>query len=254
MRVPFASLAATGVAAATAIALVSTGAVDAPGCAEAQAQTTQSVEGRLDCRSACLATAAIPAASARRRGAGLRLAFRRRDAGRVRVDILRAASGRRVTPMQRVVSFGARRRGLTWSGRVRGRAAPDGIYVARFRAEGETRRVALRRSRGRFARQRDYIRSKSCDSLSAFGLSSPAFGGRSRRPLRIAYRLSQPARVSVAVRRGRRIVKRFRARRRAPGRAFKLRLPAGRPGTYRVTLVAKGTTSTVRATLGARGL
>ena len=44
-----------------------------------------------------------------------------------------------------------------------------------------------------------FYRRRSCDLLTQYKLGSPAFGGRSRKPLRIAFRLSRTANVSVRV-------------------------------------------------------
>jgi hypothetical protein len=112
----------------------------------------------------------------------------------------------------------------------------------------------LARRGGRIRRRASYVRARSCDGLSAFRLSAPAFGGTTRRGLRIAYRLARPARVSVVVSRGRKVVRRFATRRRAPGRTFRLSLRPGRRGAYRISLVARGARGTVRARLGAQGL
>ena len=247
MRASVPSFLVAGVAVAAGVAALNAGGVDAPGCAEAQAQTGRAVEGRLDCRTACLATARIPAASVRRRGSGLRFSFRRNGVRRVRVDLLRFARGRTLQKPRRVRSFGARRRAFT----AKRLSLPGGTYVARFRAGRQRRLVVLRKRRGRLARRPTYARPKGCDFLSALRLSAPAF---TKRGVRIRYRLAQPARVSIVVRRGRRVVKRFRTRRRAPGRTHRLRLRGARRGIYRVSIVARGATRTVRATVAAERL
>lgn len=231
-----------GVAAAAGLVALNAGGIEPPGCAEAQAQSSGAVEGRLDCRRACVATTRIPRATVSRWARGLRVNLSRR----ARVDLLRFATARRAMKPRRVKSFGTRRR--SFNARL---APPTGTYVVRFRSGRERRLVVLRRSRGRFRARPTYVRSKSCDFLSAFRLKAPAFSSKGTR---IGYRLAQPARVSVVVRRGRRIVKRYRTRRRAPGRTFRLRFKARRRGVYRVTIAARGATRTVRATVGAERL
>lgn len=231
-----------GVAAAAGLVALNAGGIEPPGCGEAQAQSGGAVEGRLDCRSACLATTKIPRATVSRRARGLRVNLSRR----ARVDLLRFATARRVIKPRRVKSFGARRR--SFNARL---APPAGTYVVRFRSGRERRLVVVRRSGGRFRARPTYVRAKSCDFLSAFRLTAPAFSSKG---VRIGYRLAQPARVSVVVRRGRRIVKRYRTRRRAPGRTFRMRFKARRRGVYRVTIRARGATRTVRATVGAERL
>ena len=225
------------------------------GCGEALAAPGDpGVERRLDCRTACRARAGFRSVAALPSGRGLRLSFRRGSARPVRVDVYRVTRGRRVIRNRLVVSFRKRRRPFVWSGRARGRPVAPGYFEARFRAGREVRRVAVLRRGGRFTRLPAFQRGGLCDGVSAFRLGGPAFGGKGRQPLGIVYRLAQPARVSVLVQRGRRTIKRFRARRRAPGKTYRLRLRTRAKGMVRVTLVARLDGRTVRSRLVARGL
>jgi hypothetical protein len=90
--------------------------------------------------------------------------------------------------------------------------------------------------------------------LRSFKLERPVFGGRADRPLRFSYRLSVPARVSVKVLGGSKVVKRFRARNRAAARTYRLEVPARARGNYRVKLTAVSGSRRARATLTARRL
>ncbi len=186
---------------------------------------------------------------------GLRLSLTRRRSLGVRVDVFRISSGGRVIKERRVGSFTNRSRSFTW----RTRLAP-GVYFARFRMfEGgrpyDTMRVVFERSRsGAIRRRPDHYRRDACLLLRAFKLERPAFGGTSRTPLRIAYRLTAGADVTITVTRGRRTIKRFVSRDRAAGRTYRLTLPARRlpRGTYRVRLHAAGGGDQISSTLVAR--
>jgi hypothetical protein len=132
-----------------------------------------------------------------------------------------------------------------WSGRGRRAATGDGTYVvrARIRTPGgriDERRVALRRSGGRFKAARSFDRRASCGLLSSFKLERPVFGGRSNRALSIAFRLSSPARVRVEVLRNGRVVRRFAESGRRAGITHRLRLASERlrRGNYVVRLTA----------------
>jgi hypothetical protein len=126
----------------------------------------------------------------------------------------------------------------------------------RFTLGDDTRRVALRRSGGRFTRLADYHRRASCDLLPSFKLSRPVFGGTGARPLGISYRVARRAQVFVNVMRGSRIVQSFPARTVAGGRTARLTLRARglRRGDYRVRLVARDAASTLTSTLVSRRL
>jgi hypothetical protein len=225
------------------------------GCADALAAPGgQDVERRLDCRAACRASARVRSVAARPSGRGLRLSFRRGSRRLVRVDVYRVTRGRRVIRNRRVVSFRRRGRPFSWSGRARGRRVGPGYFEARFRSGRDVSRVAVRRRGGRFVRLPAFERRRSCDGISVFRLGGPAFGGKGRQPLGIVYRLSQPGRVGVVVKRGRRTLKRFRSRRRSPGKTYRLRVRTRVRGPVRVTLVARLGGRAVRSRLVARGL
>jgi hypothetical protein len=137
----------------------------------------------------------------------------------------------------------------------------DGYLFARFSMRGlsglpDTRRIALRRVRGRFFLRPAFQRRDSCGLVRAYRLSGPAFGGTGGRPLGIAYRLARRARVSLAVSQGKRLVKRYRARTRKGGRVYRLRIRSARlgRGDYRVRLVARAGRQRVRSTLVSRRL
>ncbi len=205
-----------------------------------------------------VAQSGLPASAARPVGRGVR--FSLGGHGGVDVDVLKVARGSRVLRARRVVRrFSGRRASFTWNGR--GAGVTDGWYVARIRLRGSgggaaVRRFALERRRGRFRRRPSFARGPSCDPIRRFSLSRPVFGGRRGAPLGIAVRVSQRARVSLTARRGRRVVRRFRARTVPAGRTRRLRLPAaGLPrGRYTIRVAARRGGGVVRAALGARRL
>ena len=221
--------------------------------------------GGARCPVACQAVNGFRSVAARPRGRRVALRFRRLTSRRARVDVFLQTRGRRVLRAPRRVARFTRLRGFRWNGRQnlrgRGRRVVGGYYFARFRTAGpiggvDTRRIAFRRVRGRFVRRPPFQRRESCGFLRSFRLSGPAFGGRTRRPLGIAYRTGRRARVSVVVRRGRKVIRRYRARSRRAGRVHRLRLPSRRlrPGTYRVTVRAKAGRTRARATLSSSRL
>jgi hypothetical protein len=149
----------------------------------------------------------------------------------VRVDLLRFGTPRRALARpRRVASFGARRRDFP----ARVRRLPSGWYAMRFRGAGrdglpEVRHSVLRRLRGAWHRVRMFERRRPCGALARYSLTSPVFGGRTRRPLRVRFTLTERARVSVL----------GRSRTFAPG-VHRLTFPARRfrPGTHRIALRA----------------
>lgn len=213
----------------------------------------------------CADTAGFTSVGVRPSGRGARFDFTRRTgAAAATVDVFQQSRGRRVTGEQRVARFTGRSGSFRWDGRATrgGRRVTDGYYFARFSTRGsngraDVRRVTLRRSGGRFTLRPDFYRRASCDLLPAFKLRRPVFGGAGRSPvLEIAYRLSEPATVTVTVRRGGRVVQRFPAHESAAGRTVRLRLRAGGRGRgdYTVRLDAQGEKARITSTLVSRRL
>ena len=208
----------------------------------------------------CRAANGFVRAFARPRGRRVRLEAAQIGQGRFDVDVFRQSRGRRVVRELRVARFRGRSGSFAWDGR--GRRVGDGVYMVRFtkRLAGgrvDVRRMVLERRRGKWRRLPDYYRRVSCGRLSSFKLTRPVFGGTTRRPLGIAFRLSTPSRVSIRVLRKGKVVKRFRTSTRAARRTHRLRLPERglRRGAYRVVLRAKPRGgAAVRAVLTSRKL
>ena len=192
----------------------------------------------------CVTTRAITSASATPSGRLLRFAFRATSP--VTVDLFRQSSGSQVLGERLVRRFRDVRGAVRWNGRDRrGRALGDGIYIARFSAKAanglrDTRRIALVRRNGRFARLPAYSGTDGCGIVRSFKLERPVFGGRTNRALNLSFRLGEQATATVTVRRGSRTVRTFRARAYAAGRTHRLRSTVKRStfprGRYRVVL------------------
>jgi hypothetical protein len=144
------------------------------------------------------------------------------------------------------------RRPFTWTTR---RA---GVYTVQFGGGSDVRRFVVVRRGGRFHRSRGFARRPAgCGTLRAFSLGLPVFGGTTRRKLAVSYRLGARRTARVSVLRGKRVVRRFKAKSRSAGRIYRTKIrPRGlRAGSYRIrlTLSRKGT-KTRRFTLAARRL
>jgi acyl-homoserine lactone acylase PvdQ len=192
-------------------------------------------------RTPCLRASAFTAVGVKPARSGLAFTLRSRGVP-ARVDILRAT--------RRVKRFSNRRRSFRWPARLR-----DGAYVVRISAtaaDGSTdvRRFPLRRSRGRFHRLPAFERRRACGAITFASLGQPTF--RAKR-LRVAFRLTAPARVTVTVRRGHTVVRRIRAARYDAGRTHRRILSARglRHGRYTVTLRAVSGRTATTAVLSA---
>jgi len=210
----------------------------------------------------CVAGRTLRSVSARAAGSrGLRLGFA--SGAPVTVDLFQQSAGRQVTGERLVVRFRNRRGSAVSFNGLRGRGGrrvTDGFYVARFTVRqagsaSEVLRIALQRRGGRFRAIEAYDRRDRCTLLRSFKLERPVFGGRTNRALNIAFRVAEPARVAVTVRRGSRVVRSFAARDYAANRTHRLRqtvtsrLPRG---LYRVTIAVTRNGRTTTETLSAR--
>jgi hypothetical protein len=211
------------------------------GTDECRAQGGGDVEARPGCASssttACAASAGFVRAAAVPAGRLVRLRFTRKLRRPVTVEVFQASIGRRILGNRRIARFTGRKRSFTWNGR----RARDGYLFVRFRVGKDVRRSVLRRKGGRFFRGKGFYRRASCATLAQFKLERPVFGGPRNRALGIAYRVGTRARVSVVVRRGKRVVRRFRARSERPGETVRLRLASEklRRGRHRVTITVR---------------
>ena len=204
-------------------------------------------------------TIGLRSVSAARRGGGVRFGFRRFARRPVQIDVFQVSQGRRIVSERLAARFKARSKAVTWNGKG---ARGDGLYFARYRMKTrngkgtETRRVTLLRRNGRFSRRPDFYRRATCDLLPSYKLERAAFGGSRRRPLRIAYRVATAARAQVTVLRGKKVVKRFKARTVAPKRTHRIKLGSRKlaRGDYKVRITVGRGAGRVSSTLVSRRL
>jgi hypothetical protein len=226
------------------------------GSDECRAQASSGdVEARPGCAStgatACAASAGFVRAAAVPKGRKVRFRFTRKaKRGGATIEVFQSSTGRRILG-RRIARFRNRKRSFTWSAR----GARDGYLFARFRAGKDVRTSTLRRHSGRFARGKGFSRRASCTTLARFELTRPVFGGRGNRALRISYRVGTRAKVSVVVRRGKKVVRRFRARSVAASRTVRLRFASKKRGRHRVQITVRPQRGvTTRASLYAQRL
>ena len=212
---------------------------------------------------ACTASRALTAASARPAGRGLKIGFRRSVDRPVTVDVFQQSIGRRVIGERLVARFEDAERSFTWNGRAnrRGRTVRDGIFMVRFRlresnGQIDARRLDRQRTGASWSNRPAHYGREGCTLLRSYKLERPVFGGTGRKSLGIAYRLLDTARVSVTVKRGKRVVKRYRTATKAAGRTHRVRFSQkNRPrGDYKVTVRAARGGRTVQRTLTSRKL
>jgi hypothetical protein len=173
---------------------------------------------------------------------GLRFTVSRRVKRPFTADVFRTSRGRRV--ISRRVAHFKRTHSFTW----KGRGAGAGYYVARLTLNGDTRRVALVRRRGRFHRRPAIATAAGCTLIRSAKLSGPAWGGSNRRRLGVSVRLVRKGAVTITIRRGKKVV------RRSTARSVSLRPRDLRRGDYRVTIVARAASLSRRAVLTSRKL
>ena len=121
--------------------------------------------------------------------------------------------------------------------------------------------MTLIRSSGRFHVRPPHYAKDSCRLIRSAKLSSPAWGGTTNRRLGIAVRLVRKGSVTITVRKGKKVVKRFRikqagtrTRPRLPqaGHPAARRLPRDDRGASRVAHPARGADVAEAVAIGAR--
>ncbi|HEV2812028.1 MAG TPA: penicillin acylase family protein, partial [Solirubrobacteraceae bacterium] len=231
---------------------------DTPFCAddvqrETIATTQLRSSGRQDGRppETCRSPAGFRRLSGKPRGRGIRFRWDTRAGGPVRVEVHRLTRGSRRVKRTRVARMTAPENlgGADLRGRgLRG----DGVFLVRLRAKGvfggtDTRRLAFRRTRGRFRALPRFERHGGCDLLRLFRLDAPVFG---RRGAGVTFRAAEDARFELTALRGGRTVV-VRRGTLGAGKTYRGRLRSGRRGTHRFRLTLTSGGRTVRATLTA---
>jgi hypothetical protein len=212
---------------------------------------------------ACAASRALTGASVRGAGRRLKIRFSRSVARPVTVDVFQQSIGRRVIGERLVARFKDAKPSFTWNGRANrpGRRVRDGIFMVRFRLKEsaglvDTRRIDRERRGATWHRRPAHYGREGCTLLRSYKLERPVFGGTSRKSLGISYRVLETSRVTVTVRRGRKVVKRYRTAAAGPGRTHRLRFAQKRRprGDYKVTVRAVRGKRSQRRTLTSRKL
>lgn len=145
---------------------------------------------------ACSSAAGFRSAQAKPDGTRVRFVTDRRERRRYTVDVFQQSSGRRVLAERLVARLSGNRAVVAWNGRDRKRRRlTDGNYFARLTMRlgsglRDVRRITLTRRHGRFSLGEDFYQRVDCGTFRSAKLSSSVFGGRTRRPLGVAYRLA----------------------------------------------------------------
>jgi hypothetical protein len=162
--------------------------------------------------SVCASAAGFKSVRARGAGSGLKVSSSLRSKRSFTAELFQQSRGGAVLKDRRVFKFAGKTKGsITWSGR----RLSDGYYYVRFTtklADGrrDVRRVALRRSHGRFVSAPAFAQKTGCGVFTKYELSSSVFGGRRNVPLRITYQLAHDVDgVTILVSRGKKPFKRF---------------------------------------------
>jgi hypothetical protein len=179
--------------------------------------------------------AAFEGASVGAKGSGLQISF----AGPATVEVFQASKGRKALKKPKRIARLANKSGsFTWDGL---KARKAGIYEVRLTGAGKVRRFTVERRGKRFLVAQAPALAPGCGTVSAFGVKSPAFGGRV--PLKASVKLASAARVELLVYRGaaRKPVKSL-SRAAAAGKTYTVTLSAkkARRGLYRVVLKLDG--------------
>jgi hypothetical protein len=208
---------------------------------------------------ACIASRTFRSASVRGRGKGLRFSFKRSGTNPVRVDLFQVSKARRVLREHLVARFTSRK-AIDWNGKSSAHFKPtDGYYFARFRVKAangfpEYKRIALRRSHGRWARQKQFFGTETCGLLRQFKLSRMVFGGSNRVALSASYLLARRTKLTLTVYRGKKVVFRSTSKKAIAGKVVHKRVGKSSlpKGLYRVRIVVGTGKSARRATLYSR--
>ena len=122
-------------------------------------------------------------------------------------------------------------------------------------ARTDDRLVGLRYARGRFQVLRPFHDRNSCELVELFDLARPVFGGSSKRPLIVSFRLTEAADATVVVRRAGKVVARFPKRAYTARRNYRLTMrPRSRRGAHTVTLTVTKAGKSSSSTLHIRRL
>jgi photosystem II stability/assembly factor-like uncharacterized protein len=189
----------------------------------------------------CAANHGFKSASVVPRGRGLRFLVKRRVKSKYTAKVFRKGTLQRTADAKTVVRFRARKGSFTWRG---SRKLAPGYYVAEVRVKSsktfDLRRFPVLLRKGRFHRLHQYWGRASCKLLRIVRLSGPVFGGQLHTSLLISFRTNRTGKATVTVRRGSRVVKRYKMSWKG-AKTVRRRLHALhlKRGSYSVTVAAR---------------
>ena len=181
----------------------------------------------------CTRDDGIKTVSAKGSGRSLRLAFTRRKALPLTVDVFQASRGTTILDNRRVALFTKKSKSFTWNGKAnrKGKRVVDGIYFVRYtmkvKGRNDTRRLAVERRKGRWSVLPAFDTHDQCAVLADAKSERPVYGGKRSRALLTSFRVGpNPAVVSVAVMRGKRTLRKVRPKAVAAGKLYRLSFSA----------------------------
>jgi hypothetical protein len=168
------------------------------------------------------------------------------------VDVFQQSQGKKVVDNRLVARFKNKKKSFTWNGKdIKGRKLSAGNYFVRFSMKTssgvtDNRRATLALTGSKFKKAPDFYQRIDCGAFQSLKLSSSAFGGRTKAPLGIAYKLAiQVQDVKIDVKVGAKTVKTFTGGG-EPNKTFRFKVPAA--------AVTAGKTATVVVTANRPGL
>ena len=181
----------------------------------------------------CASAAGFNSAKVAPKGKKLTFKVNRREQRPFAVDVFQQTQGRKVIGNRLIARFKNKTKSFTWNGKDRkGRRLGRGNYFVRFKmktASGavDTRRATLRYS-GRFRKAPNFYQRVDCGAFRSLKLSSSAFGGTTKEPLGVSYKLAiQVRNVKIQFKVGKKVVKKVTGKGQ-PNRTFRFKLPAGK--------------------------
>ena len=191
---------------------------------------------------ACKESTGFLSAKVKRAGKGLRFDFERAGTSPVKVNIYRQSNGRKALSAKKVASFEVTE-SFTWNGKPKKGKLRKGDYYAQMSVVSpsgqiDMRNFTLRRTGSKFKTGKPFTKTDSCDLLSLYRLGGPVFGGRT--PLRIAFVLTQPAKVTVTLLKGKKKVKRIKRNVKSANRAQRINIKAAQAAPWQLPRAAVG--------------
>jgi hypothetical protein len=180
-------------------------------------------------------------------GKGLTFDFQRAGDTIVSADLLQVSKGRKALAKAKSVRKFTGTEKFTWNGTLKKGKLANGLYELRVTTQGlkgkDTRRFAFTRTAKGFKAGKPFEAQATCDLVSVFALGSSVLNKR----LAIQYRLGSAGKAEVTIKRGSKLVKKFKAKSSTANQLVKLKYIAKKVkrGQLTVTLKATGGGKTV---------